>query len=335
MKAAIFEKQGLENLKVIDDAEEPKINDRDVLIKVKVTGINPLDHIVVSNAVGVMPMPHIPGAETSGTVDKVGNHVENLKQGDRVIIYNRLFDWNCDMCLSGNEMLCRNGGIVGLTSNGGFAEYISIPERNVFKIPEDLGWDMAASLPVTGLTPYHALKEASLKINEYLLVFGASGNTGIIAVQIGKKMGAKVIAVSKDEWVKKDFGADYIITDYDKVVEQVKDITNGKMVDVVLNSLGVSTWNSSFESVGINGRWVAFGGLTGGDVKLNVQSLYSKQIKLIGSTGGTRSQLQELIDLSKELKTRIWKKFKIDNIKEALQALFDKERDGRILLDVS
>jgi NADPH:quinone reductase-like Zn-dependent oxidoreductase len=335
MKAAIFEKQGLENLKVIDDAEEPKINDRDVLIKVKVTGINPLDHIVVSNAVGVMPMPHIPGAETSGTVDKVGNHVENLKQGDRVIIYNRLFDWNCDMCLSGNEMLCRNGGIVGLTSNGGFAEYISIPERNVFKIPEDLGWDMAASLPVTGLTPYHALKEASLKINEYLLVFGASGNTGIIAVQIGKKMGAKVIAVSKDEWVKKDFGADYIITDYDKVVEQVKDITNGKMVDVVLNSLGVSTWNTSFESVGINGRWVAFGGLTGGDVKLNVQSLYSKQIKLIGSTGGTRSQLQELIDLSKELKTRIWKKFKIDNIKEALQALFDKERDGRILLDVS
>jgi NADPH:quinone reductase-like Zn-dependent oxidoreductase len=335
MKAAIFEKQGLENLKVIDDAEEPKINDHDVLIKVKVTGVNPLDHIVVSNAVGVMPMPHIPGAETSGIVDKVGNHVENLEQGDRVIIYNRIFDWNCDMCLSGNEMLCRNGGIVGLATNGGFAEYISVPERNVFKIPEDLGWDMAASLPVTGLTPYHALKEASLKINEYLLVFGASGNTGIIAVQIAKKMGAKVIAVSKDEWVKKDFGADYIITDYDKVVEQVKDITNGKMVDVVLNSLGVNTWNSSFESVGINGRWVAFGGLTGGDVKLNVQSLYSKQIKLIGSTGGTRSQLQELIDLSKEVKTRIWKKFKIDNIKEALQALFDKERDGRILLDVS
>jgi NADPH:quinone reductase-like Zn-dependent oxidoreductase len=325
MKAAIFEKQGLENLKVIDDAEEPKINDHDVLIKVKVTGVNPLDHIVVSNAVGVMPMPHIPGAETSGIVDKVGNHVENLEQGDRAIIYNRIFDWNCDMCLSGNEMLCRNGGIVGLATNGGFAEYISVPERNVFKIPEDLGWDMAASLPVTGLTPYHALKEASLKINEYLLVFGASGNTGIIAVQIAKKMGAKVIAVSKDEWVKKDFGADYIITDYDKVVEQVKDITNGKMVDVVLNSLGVNTWNSSFESVGINGRWVAFGGLTGGDLKLNAQSLYSKQIKLIGSTGGTRSQLQELIDLSKEVKTRIWKKFKIDNIKEALQALFDKE----------
>jgi len=194
---------------------------------------------------------------------------------------------------------------------------------------------MAASLPVTGLTPYHALKEASLKINEYLLVFGASRNTGIMAVQIGKRMGAKVIAVSKDEWIRKDFGADYIVKDFDKVIEHVKEITQGRMADVVLNSLGVNTWDSSFESVGIDGRLVTFGGLTGGDVKLNVQSLYSKQIKLIGSTGGPRRQLQELIDLSKGLKTRIWKKFKIDNTKEALQALFAKERDGRILLDLS
>ena len=194
---------------------------------------------------------------------------------------------------------------------------------------------MAASLPVTGLTPYHALKEASLKINEYLLVFGASRNTGIMAVQIDKRMGAKVIAVSKDEWIRKDFGADYIVKDFDKVIEHVKEITQGRMADVVLNSLGVNTWDSSFESVGIDGRLVTFGGLTGGDVKLNVQSLYSKQIKLIGSTGGPRRQLQELIDLSKGLKTRIWKKFKIDNTKEALQALFAKERDGRILLDLS
>jgi NADPH:quinone reductase-like Zn-dependent oxidoreductase len=92
----------------------------------------------------------------------------------------------------------------------------------VFKIPDDIDWDLAASLPVTSLTPYHALKEASLKTNEFLVVFGASGNTGMIAVQLGKKMGAKVVAVSKDNWIKTDFGADYIISDYDKVVENVK-----------------------------------------------------------------------------------------------------------------
>jgi NADPH:quinone reductase-like Zn-dependent oxidoreductase len=233
-------------------------------------------------------------------------------------------------------MICRNGGLIGAITNGGFAEYIAVPERNVFKIPDDMDWDLAASLPVTSLTPYHALNESSLKVNEYLLVFGASGSTGMIAVQLGKKMGAKVIAVSKDSWIKTDFGADYIISDYDRVTENVKEITNGKMADVVLNSLGIGTWDSSFGSVGINGRWVAFGGLTGADVKLNVQALYSKQIKLIGSTGGTRKELRELVDASsKELKVRVWKKFKLEDVKEALQALFAKDREGRILLNVA
>jgi D-arabinose 1-dehydrogenase-like Zn-dependent alcohol dehydrogenase len=81
--------------------------------------------------------------------------------------------------------------------------------------------------------------------------------------------------------------------------------------------------------------WVTFGGPTGTDVKLNIQSLYSKQVKLIGSTGGTRKEITELIDMSKELMSRVWNRFTLDEAKEALQALFAKERDGRILLDIS
>jgi NADPH:quinone reductase-like Zn-dependent oxidoreductase len=344
MKAAIFEKPGLENLRVTDNAEQPKISDHDILIKVKMAGVNPIDSFVVSGALPKLnPLPHIPGAESTGIVEEVGSHVissndgsTNIKKGDRVVVHNKVFDGTCDMCLNGLDMLCRNGGLIGAITNGGFAEYIAVPERNVFKIPDDMDWNLAASLPVTSLTPYHALKEASLRMNEFLLVFGASGNTGMVAVQLGKKMGAKVIGVSKDNWIKTDFGADYIISDYGKVVENVKDITQGKMADVVVNSLGIGTWDSSFASVGINGRWLAFGGLTGADVKLNVQALYSKQIKLIGSTGGTRKELQELIDMSsKELKVKVWKKFKLEDVREALQALFAKERDGRILLNIS
>jgi len=340
MRAAIFETPSLENLKVTDKAERPRISDHDILIKVKLAGVNPIDHLVVSGTLPkIAPLPHIPGAESSGIVEELGSHENssNLKKGDRVVVHNKVFDGNCDMCLKGLDMLCRNGGLIGAVTNGGFAEYISVPARNVFKIPDDLNWDVAASLPVTSLTPYHALNEASLKLNEYLLVFGASGNTGMIAVQLGKKMGAKVIAISKDNWVKTDFGADYIIDDYDRIVDQVNEITQGKMVDVVLNSLGIGTWESSFACVGINGRWVAFGGLTGVDVKLNIQSLYTKQIKLIGSTGGTRNELRELINIaSKEgLKVKVWKKFKLDDVKEALQALFAKGRDGRILLDLT
>lgn len=334
MKAAIFEKPGLENLKIKHDVEQPKITDHDVLIRVEVAGVNPIDHFVVSGTRPIKPIPHIPGAETSGVIEEAGLHVTTLEKGDRVIVYNKVFDGICDMCLSGNDMLCRNGGLIGVATNGGFAEYITVPEKNVFKIPDEMKWELASSLPVTTLTPYHALKEAALKVNEYLVVFGASGSTGMMAIQFGKKMGAKVVAVSKDDWVK-DFAADYIIDEYDRVVEKVNELTQGKMADVVLNSLGVQTWENSFASVGLNGRLVTFGGLTGADVKLNVQLLYSKQIKLIGSTGGTRKEITELIDMSKELKTRVWKKFTLDEAKEALQALFAKERDGRILLEVA
>ena len=297
--------------------------------------MNPIDYLTVSNMSGIKPLPHIPGVEVTGIIEKVGNHVTDLKEGEKVVVYNSIFDGTCDMCINGYEMLCRNAGILGVITNGGFADYISAPEKNVFKIPDNVQWDVAASLATTTKTPYHALREASLKLNEFLVIFGASGNTGMMAVQFGKKMGAKVIAVSKDNWIKTDFGADYIISDYDKVVEQVKDITQGKMADVVLNSLGANTWENSFSCVGINGRWVTFGGLTGAEVKLNVQSLYRKQIKLIGSNGSTRKEFQDVIDMSKELKVRVWKRFKLEDAKEALQALFAKERDGRILLDIN
>lgn len=336
MRAAVFDKPGIENLKVMDNVEKPKLaNPDNVLIKVKVAGLNPIDNVVVSGSIPtVRPIPHIPGAEVSGIVDEIGSEVSGLKKGDRVVIHNKVFDGKCDMCLSGLDMICRNGGLISVITNGGFAEYIVVPQRNVFKIPDDMDWDLAASLPVTALTPFHALNEARMKINEFLLVFGATGNTGMIATQLGKRMGARVIAVSKEEWVR-DFGADYIIRDYDRIVEQVREITSGKMADVVLNSLGVKTWDSSFESTGINGRLVSFGGLTGADVKLNIQSLYSRQIKLIGSTGGTRKELRDLIDNHDKLQLKKWKRFDLDNVQEALHALFSKERSGRIFLDIS
>jgi NADPH:quinone reductase-like Zn-dependent oxidoreductase len=320
----------------MDNVEKPKLaNPDNVLIKVKVAGLNPIDNVVVSGSIPtVRPIPHIPGAEVSGIVDEIGSEVSGLKKGDRVVIHNKVFDGKCDMCLSGLDMICRNGGLISVITNGGFAEYIVVPQRNVFKIPDDMDWDLAASLPVTVLTPFHALNEAHMKINEFLLVFGATGNTGMIATQLGKRMGARVIAVSKEEWVR-DFGADYIIHEYDRIVEQVREITSGKMADVVLNSLGVKTWDSSFESTGINGRLVSFGGLTGADVKLNIQSLYSRQIKLIGSTGGTRKELRDLIDNHDKLQLKKWKRFDLDNVQEALHALFSKERSGRIFLDIS
>jgi NADPH:quinone reductase-like Zn-dependent oxidoreductase len=263
LKAAIFDKPGIENLKIKHDVEQPKITDYGVLIRVKMAGVNPFDHVTISGTREIKPLPHIPGAETSGEIEKVGEHVTSLKEGDRVIVYNRVFDGTCDMCLSQSEMLCRNGGplnanIIGLITNGGFAEYIAVPEKNVFKIPDDMQWDLAASIPTTTLTPYHALKQAALKIHEFLVVFGASGNTGMMATQLGKKMGAKVIAVSKDNWIK-DFGAGYIITDYDRVADKVNELTQDKMANVVLNSLGIQTWELRLTSCYVISMALDFG----------------------------------------------------------------------------
>jgi D-arabinose 1-dehydrogenase-like Zn-dependent alcohol dehydrogenase len=78
---------------------------------------------------GIKPIPHIPGAELAGIIEKVGDHVVTLKEGDKVVVYNSICDGTCDMCLSGNEMLCRNAGIVGVITNGGFADYISTRKK--------------------------------------------------------------------------------------------------------------------------------------------------------------------------------------------------------------
>ena len=134
MRAAIFEKPGLENLRVIDNAERPKISDHDILIKVKMAGVNPIDSFVVSGALPkIHPLPHVPGAESSGIIEEIGSHVinNNFKKGDRVIVHNKVFDGTCDMCLNGLDMICRNGGLIGAITNGGLAEYIAVPQKNV------------------------------------------------------------------------------------------------------------------------------------------------------------------------------------------------------------
>ena len=179
-------------------------------------------------------------------------------------------------------------------------------------------------MPVAGLTAFHALKEAQLKINDSLLIFGASGNTGMIAVYLGKRMASKVIAVSSKKWIKDDYGADYLIKDYNHIIDKVKEITNGKMADIVINSLGRDTWKDSFSSIGINGRWISFGTMTGSNVELNIQELYSKQIKLIGSNGGNREEFRELLEflsysntIDDPLKIKVWKRFNLEKIRSS------------------
>jgi NADPH:quinone reductase-like Zn-dependent oxidoreductase len=331
MRALVFDRPGLDNLKV-REVGKPRVEPHDILVRVRMAGVNQMDYFVATAARGVQPMPHIPGSEFAGTVEEVGEHVTNVSRGDRVTAYNRVFDGTCRMCVSRNEMLCRKGGIMGVVTNGGFAEYAVVPERNAFRIPDDVSWEMAASLPVAALTPYHALNEAGLRPEETLVVFGASGNTGSFAIQLGKRFGARVVGVSRKDWVK-DLGADHVF-DHAGAVEGVRKVTDGRMAGVVLNSLGTETWPTSLDCLGLNGRLVFFGTLTGSKIDLSLDDIYSRQARLIGTTGGTRSELMEIIDLARDLKLRVWKKFRLEEGAEALRALSARERDGRILIEI-
>ncbi|WP_338603129.1 alcohol dehydrogenase catalytic domain-containing protein [Sulfolobus tengchongensis] len=341
MKALVIEGPDIVEVK---DVEEPKVGPQDVLIKVKMVGIHPQDYYMTKDLTvqghKIHPIPHIPGEEIAGVVERVGDQVKSLKKGDRVIVYHRIHDGTCDMCILGNEQLCRNGGRFGINANGGLAEYIAVPEKNVIKISEDISWEIAASLPASALTPYHALNKAGLKAGEYLAVFGASGNTGMFAIQLGKIFGGIVIAVSRKDrpWLK-EFGVDYLVN-LDTVEEEVKEITKGKMVDVVIDSVGSATWNKSLKIVSTLGRWVTFGALTGGEFKEEPMQvfpiyLYRFERTLIGVRGGKKSELHTLVNLANKLKVKIWKKFKLDEAPKALEAVVSPERDGRVFVEVT
>ena len=332
MRAAVFERSGLDNLQV-SELPKPKPGPREVLVRVVESGVNPIDYYTVTS-LRVKPIPHIPGAEFAGIVEEVGEHVEGFSPGDRVVVYGRVFDGTCDMCLASMEHLCRNGGIVGVVTNGGWAEYATVPSVNLVKLPQNVDWVLAASLPVAALTSYHALRLAGVKPGELVVVMGASGNTGQFAVQLAKLMGATVVAVSRKGWVK-ELGADYVTT-ADKVIDLVGQVSEGKMADVVVDPLGKETWSISLRLLGRRGRLVTFGQLTGGDVQLTIGQLYGIEASVIGSTGGTRRELLDLVKMasSGKLKVKVYREYGLGEVQEALKALVSRDRDGRVMLRI-
>ena len=182
------------------------------------------------------------------------------------------------------------------------------------------------------LTPYHAIREAELKPNETFAVFGASGNTGLFAIQLARKFGAEVIAITSKSWVK-EYGTHHIVP-HENAAEYVRQLTDGGMANVVLNSIGAETWQTALEMLAVNGRLVFFGILTGAKTEIPLAKIYNNQLKIIGSTGGTRKELTELIQTGSELRIHLWRKYRLEDGAEALNALFAEERQGRILIEL-
>jgi D-arabinose 1-dehydrogenase-like Zn-dependent alcohol dehydrogenase len=325
MKAAVIgPKFGNEHLKIVE-REMPVAGNGEVIVHISMGGLNPVDYNLINGRIiyNIMPIPHVPGTEVIGTTVTDGYFI---RKGEKVIIYNRVFDGNCQECRSNREHLCRNGGIWGIVTDGGYQEYVSIPEKNLFRMEDYLTDDVAASLPVAGLTAYHALQRANARSGETILIYGASGNTGLFLVQLAKIIGMEVYGVSRNEWVK-SYGCDQVF-DSSRIPEDL-------VADVVVNSLGSDFWPSSLNHLSLSGRLVTFGIQTGRDASIDISCIYSRETMIIGSTGGTRKDLQELISLAGEytLKIRKYREYKLESLDRALLD-FQKKHDGRIFINM-
>ncbi|MEM0155674.1 MAG: alcohol dehydrogenase catalytic domain-containing protein [Thermoplasmataceae archaeon] len=323
MKALrVYQPFGKQNLK-IEQVPKPEEKEGQIIVRVKKAGLNPIDYNLINGKIlyNLAPVPHIPGSEVYGTTESDGR---NVRKGDAVIIYPRMFDGTCEYCLEGKEYLCRNGGIWGVVTNGGYADFISVPESMVFKVNPRMDTDVAVSLPIGGLTAYHALKRTGASAGQKLLVYGASGNTGTFALQLGRTMGMDVYAVSRNNWLT-DFGAHETFPP-DKIPENFK-------ADIVINSIGSSFWEQSIKHVANGGSIVTYGVQTGRESKLDIGDLYTREIRIIGSTGGNRKELSELLEISLRENFKVGTPSKLDlyDLKDALN-LFETKVGGRIIL---
>jgi D-arabinose 1-dehydrogenase-like Zn-dependent alcohol dehydrogenase len=317
MKVIEFDKPGIENIRIA----ERNLQGNGLKVKVIKAGLNPLDYnLIAGNVVyNVNPMPHIPGSEVMGIAMEDGKHI---RKGDRVIVYNRIFDNNCDMCYSGNEHLCYNGGIWGVITNGGYSEYIKIDEQNLFRVPEAIDDNTAVSIGIGALTSYRSLKRAMPAINDKILIYGA-GNTGIFTVQLAHKMGLDVYVYSRNRELE-ELG-----------IKVIDSIPEDFLADIIINPLGGKLFGDSIKYLRRKGKIVTYGVLTGRIADLDIARLYTNELEIIGSTGGTRKDLTELLSILEKSNFRlpVYKEYSIWDLKEALYA-FKNRINGRIILNL-
>ncbi len=303
MKAIVFHQHGEPDVLKFEDVAEPTIRPNEVLVRVKACALNHLDLWVRRGIPGVpIPLPHIPGSDVSGEIAQIGADVTTVRVGQKVVLAPLVSCGKCTACVAGIDNHCRQATNLGYIIDGGCAEFVRAPEVNCLPYPERLTFEEAASIPLVFQTAWHMLiARAELQPGEDILVLGAGSGVGSAAIQIAKFFGARVIATAgSDEKLAKakEFGADHLINHKtQKIRDEVRRITNKRGVDVVFEHVGTATWDDSLASLASGGRLVTCGATTGYDAKVDLRFLFSRQLSLLGSYMGSKSELQTVMKL--------------------------------------
>lgn len=342
MKAIVFQQHGGPEVLKYADAPEPTLHANDVLVRVKACALNHLDLWVRRGLPNVpIPLPHIPGSDIDGEIAKIGADVTTIRVGQKVVLAPLVSCGKCPACIAGLDNRCRQATNLGYMIDGGCAEFVRAPEVNCLPYPENLKWEEAASVPLVFQTAWHMLVSRSeLQPGEDVLILGAGSGVGSAAIQIAKFFGARVIttAGSDEKLAKaKELGADHLINyKTQKIRDEVRRVTNKRGVDVVFEHVGTATWEDSFASLAPSGRLVTCGATTGYDAKVDLRFLFSRQLSLLGSYMGTKSELQTVMKLvaAGKLKPVVDRVFPLAEAAAAHAYLESSAQFGKVVLRV-
>ncbi len=316
----------------------PQVGPAEVLIKVKACGVGlTLSNLKAGRMGGTLP--RIIGHEVGGIVEEVGSLVRTCRKGDRVCVSFYITCGYCKWCIEGRETLCENfGGYVGAAIDGGYAEYVKIPESNVIPIPEGISFAEAGVTTDAVATNWHVFKErAKTKPNDIVLVVGAAGGVGIHCVQVAKIFGAKVIGVDLSEekiGKTKEYGADIVINVAGKNMSQeVKKASGGKGVDTAVDMVCTKeTIEASIKALGRGGRLVLVGVPRDiASLNFNPRQLITDELVLTGCRCATKQEIRESLELVRRglVKPAVLQTFRLEEANTAHEFIDHMKMMGR------
>ena len=342
MKAILFHQHGGPEVLQFTDVPDPEPRPTEVLVRVRACALNHLDLWVRGGLPNVpIPLPHIPGSDVAGEIAKIGSEVTTVRVGQKVVLAPGVTCGKCAACISGQDNRCRQFTNLGYMIDGGCAEFVRVPEVNCLSCPDNLSFEQAAAVPLVFQTAWHMLiARAQLQPGEDVLVLGAGSGVGTAAIQIAKFFGARVIATAgSDEKLQKarELGADHGINHKSqKIRDEVRRITNKRGVDVVFEHVGTATWDDSLASLALAGRLVTCGATTGYDAKIDLRFLFSRQLSLLGSYMGVKSELHTIMKLvaASRLKPVVDRTFPLAEAAAAHAYLESAQQFGKVVLKV-
>jgi NADPH:quinone reductase-like Zn-dependent oxidoreductase len=305
MKAAVFRSHNRDPTRVvkIEDTEIPKINPHEVLIKVESASYNYDDLWAIWGEPIKVPMPHISGTDIAGTIIEVGENVTSLNKGDRVVSHANLSCRICKMCTSGREYDCEKRMVWGFQTGplwGGYCQFTHLPEVNVVKIDDNVAFDDAAAISMVGMTSWHMLiGRANIKPGQTVLIMGGTSGVGMVGIQIAKLYNCNVIATAgnKEKMDKcLELGADEVVNHRESEwYKKVRELTKRKGVDVIFEHIGKTMFPQEVSLLKMGGVLVSTGSTTGYDSNIDLRYLFFRGITLMGSTQGTKAELEEVL----------------------------------------